>query len=85
MKLKITEIVLIEHRPFSSADFRKFEVGGEKYQMKEGTFRNYISKLMKSGFVERAFRSSPAFYTISGKKIQQSDDITPYGGTRCNY
>jgi hypothetical protein len=36
---------LIEQRPFSFADFREFETGGEKYQMKDGTFRNNISKL----------------------------------------
>jgi hypothetical protein len=45
MKLRMKEIILIEQRPFSFADFREFEIGGEKYQMKDGTFRNNISKL----------------------------------------
>ena len=68
MKLKMREIVLVEKRPFSSADFREFEIAGQKYHMKDGTFRNNISKLRKSGEVELAFRSRPAFYTLTGKK-----------------
>jgi hypothetical protein len=72
MKLKIREIVLIEQRPFSFVDFRAFEVAGEKYEMKDGTFRNNISKLRKVGVVELAFRSKPAFYTIPGKKFSKS-------------
>ena len=67
MKLKMKEIILIEQRPFSFADFREFEIGGKKYQMKDGTFRNNISKLRKAGEVELAFKSRPAFYTISTK------------------
>jgi hypothetical protein len=31
-----------------SADFREFEIGGKKYQMNDGTFRNNISKLRKA-------------------------------------
>jgi hypothetical protein len=31
MKLKMKEIILIEQRPFSFADFREFEIGGKKY------------------------------------------------------
>jgi hypothetical protein len=72
MKLKIREIVLIEQRPFSFVDFREFEVGGEKYEMDHGTFRNNISALRKAGEVELAFRSKPAFYTIPGKKFSKS-------------
>jgi len=63
MKLKMREIVLVEKRPFSSADFR-----GQKYHMKDGTFRNNISKLRESGEVELGFRSRPAFHTLTGKK-----------------
>jgi hypothetical protein len=65
---KMKEIILIERRPFSFADFREFEIGGEKYQMNDGTFRNNISKLRKTGEVELAFRSRPASYTIPTKK-----------------
>jgi hypothetical protein len=72
MKLKIREIVLVEERPFSSADFREFEIAGQKYHMKDGTFRNNISKLRKSGVVELAFRSRPAFYTLTGKKFNRT-------------
>jgi hypothetical protein len=42
MKLKMKEIILIEQRSFSFADFREFEIGGKKYQMKNGAFRNNI-------------------------------------------
>jgi DNA-binding transcriptional ArsR family regulator len=72
MKLKIREIVLKEQRPVCFLDLRKFEVNGEKYQMKDGTFRNKISALKKAGVVELAFRSKPAYYTIPGKKFSTS-------------
>ena len=71
MKLKMKEIILIEQRSFSFADFREFEIGGKKYQMKDGTFRNYISKLRKAGEVEFEFKSRPAFYTISTKNTDK--------------
>lgn len=65
---KMKEIIQIEQRPFSFADLREFEIGGEKYQMKDGLFRNNISKLRKTREVELAFRSRPASYTIPTKK-----------------
>jgi hypothetical protein len=43
MKLKIREIVLVEERPFTFADFREFEIAGQKYHMKDE--RWYIQKL----------------------------------------
>jgi len=46
----------------------EFEIGGEKYQMNDGTFRNNISKLRETGEVELAFRSRPVSYTIPTKK-----------------
>jgi hypothetical protein len=49
------------------ADFREFEIGGKKCQMKDGMFRNNISKLRKTGEVELAFKSRPSFYTIPTK------------------
>jgi hypothetical protein len=79
MKLKIKQIVWVEQRPFSFADFREFEVGGEKYHMTEGTFRNNISGLRKTGEVEPAFRSKPAFYTIPGNKFNKSMTIDHVG------
>lgn len=48
IKLKMNEIVLIEHRPFSLADLKEFEVGGKKYKVEYGTLRNKISALKKS-------------------------------------
>ena len=71
MKLKMKEIILIEQRPFSFADFREFEVGAKKYQTGYGTFRNNISRLKKKGEVERAFKSRPAFYSVPGKKFNK--------------
>jgi hypothetical protein len=52
MKLKIKEIVLVEERPFCFADFKEFEICGEKYKMDHGTFRNNILRLKKAGDVE---------------------------------
>ena len=46
-EVKMNEIILIEQTPLSFDDFREFEIGGKKYQMKDGTFRNNISKLRK--------------------------------------
>ena len=68
---KMNEIILIEQTPLSFDDFREFEIGGKKYQMKDGTFRNNISKLRKAGEVELAFKSRPAFYTISTKNTDK--------------
>ena len=72
MKLKIREIVLVEGRPFSYLDFAQFEVCGQNYKMNHGTFGNYILKLKKSGKVELASSSKPAFYTIPGKKFNKA-------------
>src|SRR5215467_10531308 len=79
MKLKIREIVLVEERPFTFADFREFEVAGQKYHMTDGTFRNNIFKLRKSGAVELAFRSRPAFYTLTGKKFNRTMTLDHMG------
>jgi hypothetical protein len=68
---KMNEIILIEQTPFSFDDFRGFEIGSKKYQMKDGTFRNNISKLRKAGEVELSFKSRPAFYTISTKNTDK--------------
>jgi hypothetical protein len=64
MKLKIREIVLLEKRPFTFADFRESEIAGQKYHMKDGTFRNFISKLRKSGEVELAFIKTCILFTF---------------------
>ncbi len=79
MKIKMKEIVLLEHRPFSFADFKEFEICGEKYEMRHGTFRNNISRLMKVREVELAFKSKPAFYTIPGKKFSKAMTLDHMG------
>ena len=65
-KLRIAEIVLKENRPFCIADLEDFEIGGKKYRITYDTAKNIVSFLKKTGFVERAFSSRPAFYTIRG-------------------
>jgi hypothetical protein len=47
--------------------------------MKDGTFRNNISKLRKAGEVELAFRSRPAFYTLPGKKFSKTMTLDRMG------
>jgi hypothetical protein len=72
IKLRIHEIVLKEQRPFTLSDLKTFEIGGKKYEISYGTLRNNISTLVRTGFVEPAFRSKPAFYTIPGKKFNRT-------------
>ena len=81
MKLKIKETVLGERRPFCVFDFREFEVGGKKCSMTDGTFRNNVSKLSKSGYIEKAFKSKPQFYTIPGHRFDRSMTLDHTGGT----
>jgi hypothetical protein len=57
----------------------EFEVGGKKYQMGHGTFRNNILRLKKRGEVELAFKSRPAIYTIPGRKFDKMMTLS-YGG-----
>jgi hypothetical protein len=68
---RIAEIVLKENRPFCIADLEEFEIGGKKYQIAYGTVKNIVSLLKKIGFVEPAFSSRPAFYTMRGKKFDK--------------
>jgi hypothetical protein len=79
MKLKITEIIMKEQRPFTIADLKEFEVGDKKYQIGYGTAKNNISTLMKAGFLKRAFRSRPAFYTIPGKEFDKTMTLDRMG------
>ena len=76
MKLKIREIVLVEERPFTSADFREFEIAGQKHHMTDGTFRNLISKLKKSG-VKTGVLICPVIPYITDT-IQLVDMLVPY-------
>jgi hypothetical protein len=72
MKLKIAEIVHKENRPFCISDLKEFEIGDKKYQIRYGTIKNNICLLMKTGFIEPAFSSRPAFYTMTGNKFNKS-------------
>jgi hypothetical protein len=79
MKMRIAQIVQKESRPFCIADLKEFEIGGKKYQIKYGTIRNNISLLRKTGFIEPAFRSRPAFYTMRGKTFDKKMTLNRMG------
>jgi hypothetical protein len=75
-------IVIQEKRPFSYLDFRSFEVQGHVYNMRHGTFRNKISKLVRNEVAELDYRSNVAFYTlksvnIAKKKHMMTPMMTP--------
>jgi hypothetical protein len=59
-------IVLTEKRPFSHRDFVSFKIDGKEYGIIHGTFRNKVSKFVKSGIIELEYRSTLAFYAIKG-------------------
>jgi hypothetical protein len=62
---RMTEIVEVEHRPFSKIDFvPKFKTGGIEFPIKEGTFRNDISKLLRDKKIRVVCYSPQGFYTI---------------------
>ena len=72
-------LVYDEQRPFSYVDFMKFEVDERKFGMSHGTFRNYISCLIKEGLVEVAYKSNITFYTLRGKKFDKSTKLAMTG------
>lgn len=84
---KLTEAMIIhmhylvydEQRPFSYIDFMKFEVDEKNFRMSHGTFRNYISYLIKEGLVEIAYKSNITFYTLRGIKFGKASRITMTG------
>jgi hypothetical protein len=79
IKLRIAEIVLKENRPFCIADLEEFEIGGKKHRITYDTAKNIVSFLKKTGFVERAFSSRPAFYTRRGKKFDKKMTLNHTG------
>ncbi|HET7285200.1 MAG TPA: hypothetical protein VFI70_10985 [Nitrososphaeraceae archaeon] len=64
-------MIELRERGLSPLLILEFEVGGKKYQMKHGAFRNNIPRLTKRGEVELAFKSRPAFYSVPGKKFEK--------------
>lgn len=69
MLKRMEYLVESEHRPFTYFDFLSFEVDGKQYKMSHGTFRNKISKLVKSGKVELSCNSGIGFYNLRGHKV----------------
>ncbi len=72
-------LVYDEQRPVSYIDFMKFEVDEKKFRMSHGTFRNYISCLIKEGLAEVAYKSNITFYTLRGVKFGKASRITMTG------
>jgi hypothetical protein len=74
----IKYIIFCEKRPFSYSDFKSFRVQGNEYCMKHGTFRNKISRLVREGIAEVAYKSNVAFYTLRGTNIgKKKNMMTP--------
>jgi hypothetical protein len=69
MEQHMRYIVFEEERPFSFADFRRFEVDGKEYRNAHGTYRNKISRFKKAGKVELYYSSGTAYYTLKGHKF----------------
>jgi hypothetical protein len=65
-----------ESRPFSYLDFGDFEVGGKKYSISHGTFRNKISRFTKNGVVELYYNSRIAFYKLKGFTFGHENAMT---------
>jgi hypothetical protein len=49
MRKHIAYLVLKEGRPLSCADLLEFEVNGFQYHMVQGTSRNKVSAMLKTG------------------------------------
>lgn len=79
MVMHMKYLVLQEHRPFSYTDFMRFEVNGKEYNIAHGTFRNNISRLIKEGLFEIAYRSNITFYTLRGVKFGKASRLAVTG------
>ena len=58
-----------ESRPFSFRDFLSFELNGFYYKYSHGTIRNTFSLLRKQDKIEKAYKSTPTFYTLKEVKF----------------
>jgi hypothetical protein len=64
------EIAIKEKRYFDFPDFvPKFIVDGQIYHISYGTFRNYVSELVRAEKVEVVACSPQAFYTLKGIRL----------------
>ncbi len=75
---RMAGFVYVDKRPFCYTDFLFFEHEGKDYRYGHGTIRNIFSELRKEGKIERVYKSTPAFYTLSGVKVGKP--ITPNHG-----
>jgi hypothetical protein len=80
MMKHIQYLVYEEHRPFSYLDFIRFETDDQEFKMAHGTFRNIISRFMKEGKIEVAYRSHITFYTLKGVKFGRARRLATVTG-----
>lgn len=67
---RISEIVNNEKRYGDFLDFvPEFIVDGQIFRISYGTFRNYVSELVRADKVEVVARSLQAFYTLKGIRL----------------
>jgi len=60
----------------------QFQVDGEVYEMRHGTFRNKICSLKKKGEIELEYRSGIAFYTLKGHRFGKAVTLGIASGER---
>jgi hypothetical protein len=77
MQKHMAYLVFLENRPFSYADFLRFEVDEKEHSMTHGSFRNEITQLIKTEKVEVDYRSGPTFYTLEGVRFGKHKLMTP--------
>ena len=85
MQEHMAQIVFHKRRPFTYRDFLHFEVGERQYRMAHGTFRNKISKLMKSEEAELAYNSVLGFYTLKGVEFGRKPMTGTHMGVSPNF
>jgi hypothetical protein len=69
-------INIFERRRFTYLDFKNFEIGGRIYFIPHGTFRNKISKFLRSGLVELYYNSKIAFYKLKDVTFGYAKSMT---------
>jgi hypothetical protein len=62
-------LVYDEGVTFCYLDFINFEVDGREHKITHGTFRNYISRLIKDKVAEVSCKSNPTFYNLRGVNL----------------
>ena len=69
-------IVKEKDRPFCVLDFINFTHEGRDYRVKNGTFRNKISRLKADDKVIKQYRTTHAYYSIPGYDFKNRSVVT---------